>query len=50
MTSCRIKAVVAKLTGLDDFEHFRFEPIGIVDSAGALGMTTLSWIYNRKRT
>jgi hypothetical protein len=27
-------AEVAKLTGLDDFEHFRFDPIGIVDSAG----------------
>jgi len=27
-------AEVVKLTGLDDFEHFRFEPIGICDSAG----------------
>lgn len=28
-------AEVAKRCGLDDFENFRFEPIGISDSAGA---------------
>lgn len=27
-------AEVARLNGLEDFEHFRFEPIGLVDCAG----------------